>query len=111
MKKFEYNCIEVVMDGSKDAPGLERFHKINGAVGWKLIDSFKTREACGSELRMFTYVREYEAPSPAEVKAAEEISEVLGPHGGPPTLKELSVFGVICWVIFVCWLIYVTSRV
>jgi len=23
MKKFEYNCIEVVMDGSKDAPGLE----------------------------------------------------------------------------------------
>lgn len=58
MEQFEYEVIDVVMDGSKDADGLRKFHNTFGACGWKLINSYKMKEVCGYEVRTFAYIRE-----------------------------------------------------
>jgi hypothetical protein len=110
MKRLEYNCVEVVMDDSKNAAGLEEFHKTFGALGWKLIDSFKTREALGRELRMFTYMRESNMPSPSEVKAMAEIEAVLNdqPRHSPNDGAILMLFGLGIFLLTVLYIVVTT---
>ena len=77
MPRFEYNCVEMVMDKSKDSDGYERYLNTSGAVGWRLIDTFQTTTALGSPIRMLTFIREVTEPTPAEARAIKEIDDYL----------------------------------
>lgn len=111
MPRFEYSCVEMVMDKSKDANGYEKYLNTSGAVGWRLVETFYTTTALGSPIRMLTFIREVSGPSPAEAKAIIDGQRRLGEQAKPADLSKTLAYASMTFSLFsfICVIIYILS--
>ena len=106
MKKYENNVINLV--GTKPYGELEVLFNKAGQLGWKLAGTYENERIGAINSVTCIFIREFDEPSPAEVKVIKEVETVLEEQAKPST--SLSAFQAICAFLSLVCLAYLVSH-
>ena len=109
MKKYEYNVINFV--GTKPYGELEVLFNKCGQLGWKLAGTYENERIGAINSVSCIFIREFDEPSPAEVKVLKEVEAVLEEQVKPADPSKTLAYASMTFALlsFICVIIYILS--